>query len=379
LFISIDDGDECMSEAITQQPAATSRDPEPASSASGLGSCPLQITHHDHIVLGHGSGGKLSAELLESIFLPAFSNPVLDKLDDQALLRINGSRLAFTTDAFVVTPLFFPGGDIGRLAINGTVNDLAMSGARPLYLAAAFILEEGLSTNELRRIVQSMSDAAKGAGVQLVTGDTKVVNRGKGDKIFISTTGIGVVERPVNISADRAQPGDKIILSGYVGDHGMAILSQRENLEFEGVIESDCAALHTLVGDMLDLCTDIRCLRDPTRGGVATVLNEIAGRSNVGMLLQENEIPIRETVRGACEILGLDPLYVANEGKLVAIVPPDSANALVERMRQHPLGSEACVIGEVVGDHAGMVLMKTVIGGARVVDTLFGEQLPRIC
>ncbi len=341
--------------------------------------CPLPISHHDHIVLGHGSGGKLSAELLESIFLPAFSNPVLDKLDDQALLRINGTRLAFTTDAFVVTPLFFPGGDIGRLAINGTVNDLAMSGARPLYLAAAFILEEGLLTDELRRIVQSMSEAAKDAGVQLVTGDTKVVNRGKGDKIFISTTGIGIVEKPVNISADRAQPGDKIILSGYVGDHGMAILSQRENLEFEGVIESDCAALHTLVSDMLDICADIRCLRDPTRGGVATVLNEIAGRSEVGMLLHESDIPIRDTVRGACEILGLDPLYVANEGKLVAIVPPDSADAVVERMRQHPLGGEARVVGVVTDDHAGMVLMKTVIGGIRVVDTLFGEQLPRIC
>ncbi len=351
----------------------------PDSTAMPGAVCPLPIMHHDQIVLGHGSGGKLSAELLESIFLPAFSNPTLDKLDDQAVLQIGSARLAFTTDSFVVTPIFFPGGDIGRLAINGTVNDLAMSGARPLYVAAAFILEEGLSTDELRRIVQSMREAAKDAGVQLVTGDTKVVNRGKGDKIFISTTGIGVVERAVNISADRAQPGDQIILSGYIGDHGMAILSQRENLEFEGVIESDCAALHTLVDDMLDVCLDVRCLRDPTRGGVATVLNEIAGRSKVGMVLRETEIPVRDTVRGACEILGLDPLYVANEGKLIAIVPPNSATAILERMRQHPLGRDARMVGEVVAEHSGMVLMATEIGGTRVVDTLFGEQLPRIC
>ncbi len=341
--------------------------------------CPLPLTHHEQIVLGHGSGGKLSAELLERVFLPAFRNEFLDKLDDQAVLQVGNSRLAFTTDSFVVTPIFFPGGDIGRLAINGTVNDLAMSGARPLYLAAAFILEEGLLTEELRRIVQSMSEAARDAGVQLVTGDTKVVNKGKGDKIFISTTGIGVVERPVNISADRARPGDQIILSGYIGDHGMAILSQRENLEFEGVIESDCAALHTLVADMLDVCPDIRVLRDPTRGGVATVLNEIAGRSNAGMMLRELDIPVRDTVRGACELLGLDPMYVANEGKLVAIVPPDAADAIVDRMQQNVLGRDARVIGEVVGDHRGMVLMETEIGGTRVVDTLFGEQLPRIC
>jgi hydrogenase expression/formation protein HypE len=224
-----------------------------------------------------------------------------------------------------------------------------------------------------------MSEAARESGVQLVTGDTKVVNRGKGDKVFIATTGIGIVEEPVHISADRACPGDKIILSGYIGDHGMAILSQRENLEFEGVIESDCAALHTLVAEMLETSLEIRCLRDPTRGGVATTLNEIAGRSNVGMLLREPEIPVRDTVRGACEILGLDPLYVANEGKLVAIVAPAAAEAILQRMRQHPLGQDARIIGEVVAEHAGMVLMKTEIGGTRVVDTLFGEQLPRIC
>jgi hydrogenase expression/formation protein HypE len=368
-----------MGEAAVKIPALqTCAEETPVTSLPGS-ACPLPVLQHQQIVLGHGSGGKLSAQLIENVFLPAFSNPVLKKLNDQALLQVNDSRLAFTTDAFVVTPLFFPGGDIGTLAVNGTVNDLAMSGARPLYLAAAFILEEGLSTDELRRIVISMSEAATAAGVQVVAGDTKVVNRGKGDKIFISTTGIGMLKKPVNISADRARPGDKIILSGYIGDHGMAILSQREGLEFEGVIESDCAALHQLVCDMLDVSLDIHCLRDPTRGGVATVLNEIAVRSGIGMLLHETEIPVRDTVRGACEILGLDPLYVANEGKLVAIVPHDYADALVNRMRLNVHGRDARVIGEVVAEHPGMVLMKTEIGGTRVLDTLFGEQLPRIC
>ncbi|MGA3316576.1 MAG: hydrogenase expression/formation protein HypE [Candidatus Korobacteraceae bacterium] len=349
-----------------------------------FGSCPLPIFEHKQIVLGHGSGGKLTAELIDKVFRPAFTNPILDKLDDQAVVQVNGTRLAFTTDSFVVTPIFFPGGDIGRLAINGTVNDLAMSGARPLYLAAAFILEEGLAADDLRRVVESMRDAANEAGVLLVTGDTKVVNRGKGDQVFITTTGLGVIDRPVEISADRARPGDKIILSGFIGDHGMAIMSQRENLEFEGAIQSDCAPLHGLVNVMLEVTGSdggptIHCLRDPTRGGVATTLNEIAGQSQVGMLLQERDIPVRETVQGACEILGLDPLYVANEGKLVAIVAAEAADEIVQRMRQHPLGGEAAVIGEIVADHAGMVLMKTEIGGTRVLDVMFGEQLPRIC
>jgi hydrogenase expression/formation protein HypE len=251
-------------------------------------------------------------------------------------------------------------------------------------LAAAFILEEGLAADDLRRVVESMRDAANEAGVLLVTGDTKVVNRGKGDQVFITTTGLGVIDRPVEISADRARPGDKIILSGFIGDHGMAVMSQRENLEFEGAIESDCAPLHGLVNVMLEVMGSdgvptIHCLRDPTRGGVATTLNEIAGQSQVGMLLQERDIPVRETVQGACEILGLDPLYVANEGKLVAIVAAEAADEIVQRMRQHPLGGEAAVIGEVVADHAGMVLMKTEIGGTRVLDVMFGEQLPRIC
>jgi hydrogenase expression/formation protein HypE len=351
--------------------------PEPETALPGA-SCPLPLFDHKQIVLGHGSGGKLTAQLIEGVFLPAFGNPALNKLDDQAVLALNGSRLAFTTDSFVVTPIFFPGGDIGHLAVNGTVNDLAMSGARPLYLSAAFILEEGLPMDDLRRVVASMRQAAEQAGVQLVAGDTKVVNRGKGDKIFITTTGIGVIEHPVNISADRARPGDTVILSGFIGDHGMAILSQRENLEFEGVIESDTAPLHELVAAMLEVTDEIHCLRDATRGGVATVLHEIASRSAVGMLLHESDIPVRETVRGACEILGLDPLYVANEGKLVAVVERDAADVVLARMRQTSAGCDARIIGEII-ERPRMVLMKTEIGGTRVLDTLFGEQLPRIC
>jgi hydrogenase expression/formation protein HypE len=350
-----------------------------------FGQCPLPIFDHPQIVMGHGSGGKLSAELIEKVFLNSFRNPTLERMDDQAVLEIGDTRLAFTTDGFVVTPIFFPGGDIGSLAVNGTVNDLAMGGAKPLYLAAAFILEEGLSADELKRVVESMRIAAEQAGVQLVTGDTKVVNRGKGDKIFITTTGIGVIDRATNLSADLARPGDKIILSGYIGDHGITILSQRENLEFEGALESDCAALHGLVSEMLNEAESannlagVRCMRDPTRGGVATTLNEIAGKSNVGMLLREDAIPIHESVRGACEVLGLDPLYVANEGKYLAVVSPDIADRLVQRMQSHPLGIESRIIGEVVESHPGMVLMTTSVGGTRVVDVLFGEQLPRIC
>jgi hydrogenase expression/formation protein HypE len=353
-------------------------------SAAVFGSCPLPIFDHQQIVLGHGSGGKLTADLIDQVFLPAFKNPILNKLDDQAVVTVGSSRLAFTTDSFVVTPIFFPGGDIGRLAVHGTVNDLAMSGARPLYLSAAFILEEGLAVDDLRRVVESMRAAAAEADVQFVTGDTKVVNRGKGDQVFITTTGIGVVEDGVNISADRARAGDQIILSGYIGDHGMAIMSQRENLEFEGAIVSDCASLHGLVASMLSTPSSrgkefIHCLRDPTRGGAATTLNEIAKRSSVGMLLREQSIPVRESVRGACELLGLDPLYVANEGKLLAIVAPEMAPAVLRQMQQHPLGADAAIIGEVVTDHPGMVLMKTQIGGTRVLDVMFGEQLPRIC
>jgi len=358
---------------------------EPETAQAVFGECPLPVFEHPQIVLGHGSGGKLSAELIDKIFLSRFRNPALERMDDQAQLQIGNARLAFTTDSFVVTPIFFPGGDIGTLAVNGTVNDLAMGGAKPLYLAAAFILEEGLSTRELERVVDSMRVAGERAGVQLVTGDTKVVNRGKGDKVFITTTGIGVVERPIHLSADRCRPGDRILVSGYVGDHGITILSQREGLELECALESDCAALHELVEEMLgaaEACGNpqgIRCMRDPTRGGVATTLNEIAARSRVGMTIEEDSIPVRDEVRGACELLGLDPLFVANEGKLAAIVAPEIAERVLERMQRHALGSESRIIGQVTGEHAGMVLMKTSVGGMRVVDRLFGEQLPRIC
>ena len=363
--------------APAAQPAAETLNP--------FGACPLPIFDHPQIVLGHGSGGKLSAELIDKVFVSRFRNPTLEKMDDQALLDIAGARLAFTTDSFVVTPIFFPGGDIGSLAVNGTVNDLAVGGATPLYLAAAFILEEGLPAADLARVADSMAQAAQSAGVQLVTGDTKVVNRGKGDKIFITTTGIGLVDRPIRLSADCARPGDKIILSGFIGDHGITILSQRENLEFETALASDCAALNGLTRVMLDAAhaagnlSGIRVMRDPTRGGVATVLNEIAARSRAGMLMRESEIPVRESVRGACEMLGLDPLYVANEGKLLAIVAPGVAASVLAAMRQHPLGVDARIIGEVLDHPPGMVLMKTAVGGTRVVDVLFGEQLPRIC
>jgi hydrogenase expression/formation protein HypE len=341
--------------------------------------CPLPILDHNHIVLGHGSGGKLTAELVEKLFLPAFQNEHLAKLDDQAVLDINGSRLAFTTDSFVVTPIVFPGGDIGRLAVNGTVNDLAMCGARPLYIAASFILEEGFGTDDLRQVVESMRVAVSQSNVQLVTGDTKVVHRGKADQIFITTTGLGLVGQQVKISAAGARPGDKVLLSGTLGDHGMAIMSQREHLAFEGAIESDTAPLHTLVATMLDASLEIHAMRDPTRGGLATTLNEIAASSSVGIELDEKEIPVREAVRGACEILGLDPLYVANEGKLVAMVAPEAAQVLLDRMHAHPLGENARIIGEVIAEHPRLVLMKTRVGGKRVVDVLFGEPLPRIC
>jgi hydrogenase expression/formation protein HypE len=351
----------------------------------GFGTCPLPIFDHPQIVLGHGSGGKLSAELIEKVFVGRFANPTLERMNDSALLEIGGARLAFTTDSFVVSPLFFPGGDIGSLAVNGTVNDLAMGGAKPLYLSAAFILEEGMPTDVLCRIVESMRVAADAAGIQIVTGDTKVVQRGKGDQVFITTTGIGQVAADIQLSANRAQPDDCILLSGSIGDHGITILSQRENLEFEGDLKSDCASLNGLVEEILGEVraagapTAIRVLRDPTRGGIASTLNEIAGRSGVGMLLEESEIPVRETVRGACELLGLDPFHIANEGKLIAVVAPAIANEVLRRMQAHPLGRESRMIGHVIAENRGMVLMKTSVRGTRVVDTLFGEPLPRIC
>jgi len=321
----------------------------------------------------------MSGDLIREIFLPAFQNPFLERLDDQAIVQVNGSRLAITTDSFVVKPLFFPGGDIGSLAVHGTVNDLAMGGARPLYLSAAFILEEGLPMDVLRRVVQSMQAAAQAAGVSIVTGDTKVVEKGSGDQLFINTTGIGVVPAGVNLSANRARPGDRVLLSGTVGDHGIAILAQREGLEFESAIESDSAALHGLVAEMLQVCPEIRCMRDPTRGGVSSALNEIAATSKAGIELVEREIPVREEVRGACEMLGLDPLYVANEGKLLAIVPPEAAPNVLAVMRAHLLGKNARMIGTVCEAHPGLVTMRTDLGTSRVVDMLAGDQLPRIC
>jgi len=345
--------------------------------------CPAPLKQAERIVLGHGSGGRLSAELLRDVFLPLFSNPVLDRLDDQAVLEIGGTRMAFTTDSFVVQPLFFPGGDIGSLAVHGTVNDLAMGGAKPLFLSAGFILEEGFPTADLKRIAASMARAAAAAGVAIVTGDTKVVEKGKGDGLFINTTGIGIVPEGVRMSASQARPGDRVLLSGPIGDHGIAILAKREGLEFETEIVSDSAALHGLVEAMLAASMAIRCLRDPTRGGLSSTLNEIAGQSGVSIQIEETAIPVHDQVRGACELLGLDPLYVANEGKLVAIVAPEAAASVLAAMRSHALGQEASIIGTVgdaVGNQrAGTVTMKSAFGSTRIVDLLAGDQLPRIC
>jgi hydrogenase expression/formation protein HypE len=331
------------------------------------------------VLLGHGSGGKLSAELLHEVFLPAFGNSVLSKLDDQAIVNVDGQRIAVTTDSFVVKPLFFPGGDIGSLSVFGTVNDLAMGGAQPLFLTAAFIIEEGFSMDELRRVAASLHRATVETGMQVVTGDTKVVEKGKGDGVFINTTGIGIVPADIEISADRARPGDTVLLSGPIGDHGVAILAQREGLEFESTIESDSAALYPLVAGMLKTSRAIHCMRDPTRGGLSSALNEIASRSRVGIQLNEDSIPVREEVAGACEMLGLDPLYVANEGKLVAIVEPSIADGLLAVMRSHPLGRYAKIIGTVTEKNTGMVTMRTRLGTTRIVDMLAGDQLPRIC
>ncbi len=340
---------------------------------------PLDI-RQGRIDMGHGAGGRAAAQLIEEIFLAAFDNPWLRQGNDGASFAIPaGHRMVMATDAHVISPLFFPGGDIGCLSVHGTVNDVAMMGARPLYLAASFILEEGFPLAELQRIVQSMAAAAREAGVPVVTGDTKVVEQGKGDGVFISTTGVGVVPHGVDVSGANARAGDVVLLSGTMGDHGVAVLSQRESLEFETTITSDTAALHTLVAAMLDASSAIRVLRDPTRGGLATTLNEIARQSGVGMLLDEAAIPVLPEVDAACELLGLDPLYVANEGKLVAVVPPDAADAVLAAMRAHPHGANAARIGVVSEDPHHFVQMNTRFGGRRVVDWLSGEQLPRIC
>jgi hydrogenase expression/formation protein HypE len=349
--------------------------------------CPIPISEYPTITMAHGGGGRLSQMLIERMFVPTFANLSLETLHDGAILPVSGgagSHIAFTTDSFVITPRFFPGGDIGSLSVHGTVNDLAMCGARPLALSAGFILEEGLPMEELWRIVQSMQRAAQAAGVTIVTGDTKVVDRGRGDGIYINTTGLGIVPAGIEISPRRARPGDRVLINGPIAMHGIAVMSVREGLQFETALESDAASLHNLVRRILDIGgAAIHVLRDPTRGGVASALNEIAAQAQVDIRLWENSIPLGDAVRGACEILGLDPLYVANEGKCLVIAAPEVADAVLEAMRADPLGREAAIIGEVAASgraaEAGRVMLRSRIGGWRIVDTLSGEQLPRIC
>ena len=341
----------------------------------------------DIITLSHGSGGKASRRLIEAVFQPTFSNAVLDRLDDCALLPVDDGCIAFTTDSYVIDPIFFPGGDIGRVAVNGTINDLATAGAEPIGLSLGVILEEGFSISDLRRIVDSMRDAAMIAGVSIVTGDTKVVHRGKADKIFINTAGVGLVRNDPAPSLSLAQPGDQVILSGSIGDHGVAVLAARGDLGLELETKSDTAALNRLVKSILNAAPSfsteeasaIRCLKDPTRGGVATALNEIAVASRAGITVDEKAILVRPDVRGACEILGIDPLYVANEGKLIAVVSPQSADAVLEAMRANPSGVDSQIIGQITDQPEGLVLLKSAIGGTRVVDMLTGDALPRIC
>ena len=333
----------------------------------------------DTIVLDHGSGGKISHAMVSDMILPAFDNPLLARLDDGAELDIQGSRLAFSTDSYVVDPIFFPGGNIGDLAINGTVNDIAMCGAKPLFLSVGLILEEGFPTRDLKVILDSMGRAAQKAGVTVVTGDTKVVPRGKADKIFINTSGIGVIPHGVNVSGHMAEPGDKIIISGTLADHGITVLSSREGLTFDSNLETDSAPLNHMVARMIASGAAIHVLRDPTRGGVGTTLNEIASQSRVGMHIMESALPVKKEVAGICELLGFDPLYLANEGKLLAIVPARDAQQVIDIIRQDEFGADAAIIGEVVAEDPGRVFLETVIGGSRIIDMLTGEQLPRIC
>lgn len=349
--------------------------PDPAGAA-----CPLPLEDYPRVVLAHGGGGKLSRDLVNDLFLAALGNPLLEPLHDGAVMEVPAGRLAFTTDSFVVDPPFFPGGDIGSLAVHGTVNDLAMCGARPLALSAGFILEEGFATDRLWRVARSMGEAAENAGVEIATGDTKVVDRGKGDGIFVNTTGVGVVPEGVSISARRVRAGDAVLVSGFVADHGIAVMSVREGLEFETRIESDSAPLNGLAASLLDgLGGAVHVLRDPTRGGVASALNEIAADADAGIRLEQEAIPVREQVRAACELLGLDPLYVANEGKMLSIVDAEVADRALELLRAHPAGRDAARIGTVVEEHGGRVFQRSGFGGLRVVEMLSGEQLPRIC
>ncbi len=341
--------------------------------------CPLPLRDYPTVTLAHGGGGRLSAELVEHLFLPAFGDPALAALTDAAVLPAVPGRLALTTDAFVVRPLFFPGGSIGELAVNGTVNDLAMSGADPLYLTAAVVLEEGFALAELAEVVRRMAAAVRAANVRIVAGDTKVIERTRGDGCYITTSGVGVVPDGIATGPDRARPGDAIILSGTVGDHGMAVMSVREGFEFETDIESDTAPLHGLVRELLAVAPDVRCLRDPTRGGLAATLNELATRSDVGMVIEESRVPVNPAVRAACEMLGLDPFHTANEGKLVAVVPAERADAVIARLQAHPLGGRAVVIGRITDQQRGIVVARTPFGGSRIISLPLGDQLPRIC
>ena len=333
---------------------------------------------NDKILLAHGSGGKLAHDLVEKNFICALDNPLLARLDDSAVFEVSG-KVAFTTDSYVVSPIFFPGGNIGKLAVCGTVNDLSMSGAKPLYLSLAFIIEEGLSVSDLRLVIDSIKQTADEASVKIVTGDTKVVNHGCADKLFINTAGVGLVPEGINISGSNARPGDKVILSGTIGDHGIAVLSKRQGFSFSTELESDCAPLGDMVAEMLEVSRNIHCLRDPTRGGLASTLNELAKQSHVSIRIEETRIPVREEVTGACEMLGLDPLYVANEGKLIAIVAKNDADSVLKTVRENRYGKNAAIIGEVTEGQPGRVVMKTLLGSSRIVDMLAGEPLPRIC
>jgi hydrogenase expression/formation protein HypE len=338
----------------------------------------------DTITLSHGSGGKAMRDLIDDVFVAGFDSPELNTLEDQARFDMNsllqfGDRLAMTTDSYVVDPLFFPGGDIGKLAVTGTVNDLAVGGAIPLYLSCGMIIEEGLAVEDLRRVVASMKATADECGVRIVTGDTKVVHRGAADKLFINTAGIGVIPAGINVAAQRAQPGDVVICNGYIGDHGAAIVDARGELAMENTIQTDCAPLNSLIQAMLEVCPDIHCMRDATRGGIATVLNEFAESSNCAIRIDESSLPIRDAVRGMCEILGLDPLYLANEGKVIAVVPAEKADAILQVMQAHPQGEYSRIVAEVVAEPKQRVILKTRFGGDRIVDMLVGEQLPRIC
>jgi len=343
-------------------------------------SCPLPLADYPTIVMGHGGGGKLGNELVEHLFLPAFRNPELENLGDAAVLEAAGARMALSTDSFVVQPLFFPGGSIGELAVNGTVNDLAVSGAEPKFLSASFILEEGFPLNQLAAIVSAMAKAAATAGVKIVTGDTKVVERGHGDGCYVNTAGVGFLRAGIQVGPHRARPGDAVIVSGTMGDHGMAIMSVREGLEFESPIRSDCAALNGMIAEVLDAAGEaVHAMRDPTRGGLASTLNEIAQASDVGMVIDETSLPVRAEVQSACDLLGLDPVYVANEGKAVFFVAPEAADRVLQVLRAHPLGCEAARIGHVTAQHRRMLVSRTAMGANRVIPTMIGEQLPRIC